>query len=81
MDSTDEPEPRVRFYPEVRDAADRREALRDAELKRMEQLYARIEQGIDEGAVDLESGAKMLLNVSSARMALGGVGHVGGWAF
>lgn len=74
-------EPRVRFYPQVRDDVARREALRDAELKRMEELYARIEKGIDEGMVDLESGAKMLLNVSAARMALGGVGHVYPGAF
>lgn len=85
--------PGLRFHPEasvnaeiatreqVRQDADRREKLRAAELERMDALYKRIEKGIDEGMVDLESGAKMLLNVSSARMALGGVGHVypGAW--
>lgn len=79
--------PRVTLGPDVplrfhgQDDIDRREALRAAELSRMDDLYTRIEQGMDDGYVDLESGVKMLLNVSAARAALGGVGHVGGWAF
>lgn len=51
----------------------RREQLRASELERMNALYERIVKGMDEGMVDLESGTKMLLNVSSARMQLGGV--------
>lgn len=49
------------------------EQLRASELERMNALYERIVKGMDEGMVDLESGAKILLNVSAARMALGGV--------
>lgn len=66
----------LRLHPEtdVQRDIDRREQLRTSELERMDALYERIVTGIDEGAIDLESGAKMLLNVSSARMALGGVG-------
>lgn len=74
-----EPGAPLRFYPsvhspEVQRDIDRREQLRAEELERMDRLYQRIEQGIEEGAVDLESGATMLLNVSRARAALGGVG-------
>jgi hypothetical protein len=69
----------LRFYPsgsteQVRRDIERREQLRAEELERMERLAARIEQGIEEGAVDLESATTMLLNVSRARAALGGVG-------
>lgn len=76
----------LRFYPEasVNDAiaanerrrqnTERREQMRTEELERMDRLAARIEKGIEEDVVDLESGATMLLNVSRARAALGGVG-------
>jgi hypothetical protein len=69
----------LRFYPsvhteQVQRDVERREQLRTEELARMDRLYKRIEQGIEEGAVDLESATTMLLNVSRARMALGGVG-------
>lgn len=67
----------LRFHPEsyvqVKNDAERREKLRTDELERMNALYKRIEKGMDEGMVDLESGTKMLLNVSSARLQLGGV--------
>lgn len=69
--------PGLRFHPEsyvqVKNDAERREKLRADELERMNALYKRIEKGMDEGMVDLESGTKMLLNVSSARLQLGGV--------
>lgn len=70
----------LRFYPEANVSADteRREQLRAEEIERMERLAARIEQGIEEGLVDLESATTMLLNVSRARAALGGVGSYPG---
>jgi hypothetical protein len=52
----------------------RREELRARELERLDALYKRIEAGMDEGVVDELSGAKMLLNISQARLSLGGVG-------
>lgn len=49
---------------------DLHEVLRVKELERLDALYKRIESGMNEGKVDELSGAKMLLNVSQARMSL-----------
>jgi hypothetical protein len=52
----------------------RREDLRARELQRLGELYARIEAGMNEGRIEELAGAKMLLNISQARLSLGGVG-------
>jgi hypothetical protein len=56
----------------------RREDLRARELERLGELYARIEAGMNEGRIEELSGAKMLLNISQARLSLGGVGFYPG---
>lgn len=76
-------EPRIRFHPEA-DAArvqadiERREKLRADEVQHLTELRDRVQQGIDDGAIDLESGAALLLNISKVRMALAGVGYYPG---
>jgi hypothetical protein len=60
--------------PEVRRDITRREQLRREELEHLTELRDRVQAGIDGGGVDLVSGAEMLLNISKARMMLGGVG-------
>lgn len=60
--------------PAVRRDIERREALRAEELTHLTDLRDRVQQGINNGAIDLESGAALLLNISKARMALSGVG-------
>lgn len=66
--------------PEVQRDIERREQLRTEELEHLTQLRDRIQEGIDEGFIDLASGTEMLLNISKARMALAGVGYYpGAW--
>lgn len=60
--------------PEVQRDIERREQLRAEEMEHLARLRDRVQQGMDEGLTDLESGATMLLNISKARMALAGVG-------
>lgn len=65
---------------EVRRDIERREQLRQEELEHLTELRDRVQAGIDGGGIDLLSGTEMLLNISKARMALGGVGvYVGSW--
>lgn len=77
MDSDETP--RVRFAPQVHSpdvqrAIDQREATRREELEHLTQLRDRVQEGVDEGYIDVLSGTEMLLNISKARMSLAGVG-------
>lgn len=67
--------PRMRIYPsaEYERTHAMREALRTDELEHLEELRKRVQQGMDDGLVSLESGTTMLLNISKARTQLGGV--------
>lgn len=70
----------VPVAPEVQRDIERREALRQEELTHLTELRDRVQKGINNGAIDLESGATLLLNISKARMALAGVGYYpGAW--
>jgi len=58
----------------------RRERLRAEELTHLTELRDRVQTGINNGAIDVESGTALLLNISRARMALAGVGYYpGAW--
>lgn len=52
---------------------ERREQVIAEELEHLANLRDRIQQGMDEKLVDIASGTEMLLNVSRARAALGGI--------
>jgi len=77
--------PPLQFHPQpssehLQRQMTEREKLRAEELEHLTQLRDRVQEGIDEGFVSLESGTTMLLNISKARMALGGVGaYPGAW--
>lgn len=82
---TEIPPHRITFHPEphveeVRRDIERREKARDEELKHLDELYDRVEHGIDHGVISLESGSEMLLNIIKARSALRGIGvYPGAW--
>lgn len=77
--------PPLQFHPQpvpedVARSIERREQLRAEELLHLTQLRDRVQQGIDDGRIDLYGGTEMLLNISKARMALAGVGYYpGAW--
>lgn len=65
---------------EVRRDVARREQLRQEELEHLAQLRSLVQAGLDHGEIDTESGVAMLLNISKARLALGGIGvYPGAW--
>lgn len=68
----------VAIEPRIEQDIARRDALRREELEHLTRLRDRVQQGMDEGLTDLESGTTMLLNISKARCALAGVGYYPG---
>lgn len=72
----------VQLHPpspeQLADAHARREQLRAEELQRLTDLARRVEGAIAGGAIEIDYGVKLLLDISKTRCALGGVGFYPG---